>query len=252
MATPVPDDLLRIAQYVGLAEDAGYPLSERQLWTYAETPLPRRTTDLARLGIFGGRGALVDAVPYMRRVGWILTLEDGTVRLTALGRAVAKSGTTGVLAEAPAPVGLVILSPDDPLNLATLTRSIAGAGAGMLVDPYFQDDMFEWLMSSTSIDRVLLGRKATKLGSLPFIAGAAAKMGRGLSVRYLPPDRMHDRYLVAENGDLSMIGASLNGVHRNDTAIMRVPAPGAATIKRRLANLWDQAMPVEPKSSLTE
>lgn len=61
---------------------------------------------------------------------------------------------------------MVILSPDNPLNLGVLTREIVAAREGMLVDQYFDDQRVGWLADATSIARVLMSRSPDKGKSL--------------------------------------------------------------------------------------
>lgn len=123
----------------------------------------------------------------------------------------------------------------------------------MLVDPYFSDDLFEWLYSSTSLSRVLLCRRPENLTVLSLFLGGVERAGaRALEVRYLEPRELHDRYLVGRDGAVSMIGASLNGLHRNFTAIVRLPDPAGEAIRARVEEDWSRAARVEPQAIRAE
>lgn len=245
---PINDRLLRVLAYLELVEKGGGTVSTRQIDMFAALPIPGQSLDysaglhttslMISVGLAGNPMS-----SYMRSVGWITEGNDSP-KLTDLGRAVAAA--TRADAATDEPTGVVILSPDDPLNLGTLTGAIGNARAGMLVDPYFTDSLFQWLIGSTSINRLLLCRQPSKREALGLYAGGARRVNRSLDVRCLPPNELHDRYLVYETGDVSMIGASLNGLHRNFTAIVPVPAPGDDAIRDYVNAKWEEADRIEP------
>lgn len=49
-----------------------------------------------------------------------------------------------------------------------------------------------------------------------------------------------------------MIGASLNGLHRNFTALVRLPDPAAGAIRARVEEDWNRAARVEPQDIKAE
>lgn len=242
----ISNDLLRALRYLQLVNDAGAGVSGTHLdaWLNVTPPveLSRLDSTIRQFELLIGRD--YGYAEYIDMVGWA---QGEPMHLTPAGRAIVKAHE-GV--DETDGQGLVILSPQDPLNLVTLTGTIAQAKAGLLVDPYFTDDLFPWLIESTSIARVLLCRDPGKRSSLPLLAGAAVASGRNLSVRCLPARALHDRFLVAEGGAVSTIGASLNGMSRHFTTITRLPEAGEAPVRDFVEEKWRKAQPVEPRTDI--
>ncbi|QJW36462.1 hypothetical protein [Cellulosimicrobium protaetiae] len=252
-AALIPDHLVRVLRYVDLIDRGGGVLSDHDIDAFASSPPPSATISMSsteylrtRLGFMLDRGT----AQYMQDVGW-LNHSITSPRLTSAGRAIVK--VLAVPDAEPDQDGesVTVLSPDDALNLFSLTGAIAEARSGMLADPYFQDQLVPWLMSSTSIKRLLLCRKPKDRALLELGAGAALQDGRDLEIRCLPPTAFHDRYLLAEDDSVSMIGASLNGLHKYFTVIVPVPEPGAAAVREYLEEKWESAEVIEPKTSLS-
>lgn len=249
----IPGDLMRALRYVAMVNKGGAGISDAHLDAWLALTPPGEITVPGSTSLSRGIELLLMETrrygDYLRSVGWAA---GSTLWLTETGEAIVRAYDQAEPEATDAPEGLVILSPENPLNLVTLTSAVAAAKAGMLVDPYFKDDLFPWLMDATSIDRVLLCRGASDRTVLELIAGAAAASGRDLEIRCLPPGSQHDRYLVAEDGRVSTIGASLNGLHKHFTAITPIPEQGAAAIRGFLDSQWNVAEVVEQKSGLAE
>lgn len=190
---------------------------------------------------------------YLTQVGWA-TVEDDMVMITALGEAVLR-GLDARLIEEPE-VADVALAPDEPLAWVHLSRTFGEAGAGMLVDAYFKADFLPWLLTSTSLTRVLVSSRQPKakrdladlgvaLGTVP---GAAAKV----EIRSTASAELHDRCLIHADKTVQLLGASLTGVGKNFTAVIQ-PHTTIQQIYRELyERLWAEADRVEsiaPKST---
>jgi hypothetical protein len=50
--------------------------------------------------------------------------------------------------------------------------------------------------------------------------------------------------IVAETGDVFMLGGSLNTVGSANTIFMKVPASGASALKQQAEDLWLEAQPL--------
>lgn len=252
---PIPEHLLRVLRYIDLVEHGGGHLTDRDIDVFSIAEVPESgaagyfgnglSARLSTYALLSGSGVS----DYMRAVGW---LTDMPPRLTSAGRAIVAAAQESQDRAADDAAGLAVLSPTDPLNLASLTRSIASARGGTLVDPYFTDDLFPWLIEATSIARVLLCREKAKRSVLGFYSGGAATSGRPLEIRCLGPRELHDRYLIAEDESVSMIGASLNGLHRNFTAIVPIPDPAATAVREYVRERWEEADPIEPRTELAQ
>lgn len=71
-----------------------------------------------------------------------------------------------------------------------------------------------------------------------------------MSLRRVRPTgpELHHRCVIGANGDVRLLGSSVNGVGRNLTAIMK-PDPDVARFYRdRCEALWDNATVVEPQT----
>lgn len=241
----VPPHLLRALRYLELVERGDGSVDSIRLDLYVSTDPPNAgwsyKSSLESLHSLLSAG-LIGVSDYLRRVGWI---EDDIVwcRLSDTGRAIVRASTAR--SESDEGHGITVLSPSDPLNLLALTRAIAGAKAGTLVDPYFKDEHLTWLIEATSISKLLLGRKSDSAAALGLAIDAARGRGRSLEIRYLPPRTLHDRYLIAEDTSVSTIGASINGLNRNFTVLTPVPDPGAPAIRRFVEEQWKAATQVE-------
>lgn len=243
---------MRALQYVDLVTRGGGGLTALDLDEYATSrpPLPGRTIAMTSYmyemaDAFGRYRHGDEVTPYMFEVGWITTGSDDEIRLTRLGQSLVRALSASEAAE-PASDGVEILSPEDPLVYASLTRALSKAGAGMLVDPYFDSDLLDWLVKSTSINRILIKaageQKRTQFG---LYLGAIGGSGDApVEVRVTADKSLHDRCVVHEDRSVSMIGASLNGLHKNFTAIVPLPSEPARAWREEVERLWSDAEPI--------
>lgn len=242
----IPDHLLRVLQYIGLVDRGEGLLSNADIDAFASSPPPVSRIAMSSLESMMRIGFMLDrgTADYMQLVGWI-TPSPTTPRLTSAGRALVKALAPTV--DEDQGESAVVLSPEDPLNLFSLTGAIAGARAGLLADPYFSDQQIAWLMETTSINRLLLCRKSKDRGLLEMAAGAIAQQSRSLEIRCLQPSGFHDRYMLSEDDAVSMLGASLNGLHKHFTVMVPVPEPGASAVRTYLAEKWEAAEVIMPR-----
>ena len=153
-------------------------------------------------------------------------------------------------------LGAVILSPDDPLKYQLLTRAFAVVGAGLLVDPYFKPGHLDWLASSTTVARVLVGSSGSQPKSnreLPFVLGRLGTGTRGsVEIRVTEDSTLHDRVVVHEDGSVSMLGSSLTGIGQHLTAIVPLPPEAAVAYREHVERLWVAAAVVEPRDGIVD
>ncbi len=153
----VPDHVQRALAYLHLLKKRGIDPRRNQVEDFARTQPPRgsrQETPWAALALLTGLTVARDAEPvvdYLVAMGWAEIVSPGeNVRLTGFGEAF----LVGVeLEDAAAPadpaVADVVLEPKDPLVYVHLTRYLAQAGAGLLVDPYFKAKFVPWLAETT-------------------------------------------------------------------------------------------------------
>lgn len=185
-------------------------------------------------------------VAHLIRLQWLACDEHTTrgdeVRMTELGDSLLAA------AERDEPqygdVDLVVLDRDDPLAYPKLVARLHDVGEGLLVDPYLEVSALHTLLTSTRLARVLVldnGRNGSKLAALTTLL-ASTRLPRKIEVRSSPD--LHDRVIVSAEGEVLTIGSSINGLHKHTTALVQVPAPGAATMKNYYERLWSAATPL--------
>lgn len=194
-------------------------------------------------------------IDYLVRMGWLLAANgtgDASVELTRLGRALLVS----LRLQAPGQVqdyegsSAIVLSPDNPFVYTDLTRAVAAAGAGLLIDPYFKADMLQWLLSATTISRLLVAKQAGEVPQLELALDALKDLPDvdRLEVRATSSEALHDRCLVHANGLIELLGTSVTGIGKHLSTITPLPAVAAATYQAHLDELWSSAKRVEAKS----
>jgi hypothetical protein len=126
------------------------------------------------------------------------------------------------------------------MSWVNLTRVVANAGAGMLVDAYFEAEFVPWLVESTTLRRVLISsRYPSAEGDLARMVVALATVSNAgsLEVRATNSRELHDRCLIRADGTLQLLGSSVNGVgrniHRTGPAPVRPPHQAAPSSRSR-------------------
>ncbi len=249
----VPTHLLRVLRYVETVARGGVHPTQHEIDAFAALIPP--SGDAAppwrlRSPVFG----VVEREPvatYLIAVGW-LSVDDYTCGLSDLGHALLEG-----LKDEDAPpdeVSAVILSPEDPMRYELLTREIGKAGAGLIVDPYLKPGHVDWLTTSTTVERVLVGATRSQMRDnalLPLALGRQAVAGRTPpEVRITQDPSLHDRVLVAEDGAVSLLGSSLTGISMHVTAIVPLPEEAASAYRQHVEALWRAATRVEPRDGI--
>lgn len=206
-------------------------------------------TNLVRFSIAVSAGSRVvsdaeDTIDHLIRIKWIAK-NDGRVTLTDLGRALFRSAERSEVAEED-PVVLVLDS-EDPFAYAKVIGHLARAGAGFLVDPYFRLEQLRAVLGSTSITRVLISKQykhSNQIRSELTIALDSPSLPRPIEVRASASGTLHDRLIVGENGDVWILGASLNSIGTVNSVIAPIPSEGAIALRASAEDLWASAEPV--------
>ncbi|WP_344656729.1 hypothetical protein [Catenulispora subtropica] len=250
---PLSPHVTRALWYVDVLNARGVAVTPHELDRFAITEPPRAS--IRQLWKYGAAfevlGEVREAEPvagYMFAMGWIRG-DDRGVELTTKGRAVLSAGADeGQLKQVAEPVVTDIeLNPQDPLVFTTLTRRFAEAGAGMLVDPYIKADMLGWLTEATSLSRILISKKENRERSLIAVALDTLPRGNTIEVRATDSPDLHDRCLIAEDGTVRLLGASVTGIGKNQTAIITPDAAIMNAYRTRYESLWKSAERVEPQ-----
>ena len=258
---PVPTYLLRVLLYLDIVGRGGARVSSRQLQRYIDAELPESlgvfssiSTLATAMNMTAGYGVVSGrrAIDYLEDVGWVREVDD-LYELTSLGQAIVRAHSDPDEVD---DLGAVILSPDDPMRYQLLTRAFAAVGAGLLVDPYFKPRHVDWLASSTTLARVLVGNARSQVKDnleLPFVLGRLGPGTRSIpEIRIADDPTLHDRVVVHEDRSVSMLGSSLTGVGQHLTAIFPLPPEAAGPYREHVEQLWLAATPVEPRAGIVE
>lgn len=257
----IPTEYVRALRYVALVERGAGRLEDAEIDAYVDVVPPVRAgADAGVAQPMEQRAGSGGHARYLTDLGWVTPAPTGEVRLTELGHAILRAVATEEAVrpepDAGQPRNTVqppaaqdpsatsapsSPSPVGPLHLGTLTAELAGADPGLLVDPYFDDEMVTWLARSTTIPRVLLCRCPEDAAALSAHAAELERRGRSIEFRILPPGLLSDRYLIGADGTVSMIDVSAHG-----TSIIKVPAPLADPVRSQVVDNWYAAQRVHP------
>ncbi len=102
------------------------------------------------------------------------------------------------------------------------------------------------ILLSTQLTRLLVSGKHNEkeLGALRTYL-ASGSLSRQIEVR--SSTELHDRVLLADEGDVLTIGTSLNGVGRTTTVMTPIPTPAREALAEEYARLWEDADLVGPE-----
>lgn len=189
-------------------------------------------------------------ISHLVRLTWLAEVaasgqgEPG-LRLTDLGRALLRDAEIGVDTEDD--VGVVVLGRDDPLAYPILVGQLAAAGPGLLVDPYLKLADLHMIVVSTQLTRLLVSGKPVnrrEVGAMQAYIGNGS-LSRRVEVR--SSTELHDRVLVADDGDVITVGTSLNGVGRTTTVMSPMPSPARESLRDAYEGMWADATLVGPQ-----
>lgn len=188
-------------------------------------------------GFWSGGQFVETMVEYCGRLGWVAS--DGVqVTITPLGSALVRALTVAPDGE----VDELVLDRDDPLALARVVGRIAALGPAMVVDPYLRVDQLLVLVG-TQVTRLLVrAGNATDLAALKATLGAVP-VDRTIELRAVPASALHDRLVIPIEGDVWMLGSSLNGVGRHLTTLVRLH-DAAGQLRSAYEETWRSADPI--------
>lgn len=207
--------------------------------------------------------AMMSAMNALRSVGWhrgksvtshLVDLEwaakdpSGRISLTQLGEALLRNANTQEVEGAQ----MVVLDNEDPLAYATLMGELAEIREALLVDPYLDVDGVFNIVQHTDITRALIraesNTRRNRSAIATFLNGAEDPR---LEVRVAKG--LHDRFIVADDGHVWTIGASINGVAKRKSVTVFSPMPESAAqiLSEQLERTWAEAQPL-PSDTDTE
>lgn len=257
----MPDDALRLLDYLVLVERGGQTLTIQQLDRFAAITPPRWVPPDYGYGTDDEEGLTLslDWSRYLQLLGWIdvdaelwppmglaakdrrkwdRDRNDARVRLTELGRGLRQALSSDAANEATS----VLLGEAEPLAYGLLLARLAARGLCLLVDPYLTDAVLLDLLKYTNVNRVLTSDKGGKRGkdrALAVAALAAQNASRRVQVRL--SDALHDRYVLTDDGAVEAIGTSLNSVSKNATTVVPIAGQPAMLLRGHYEALWKDA-----------
>src|SRR5664280_552937 len=129
---------------------------------------------------------------FLFRMEWA-TGSEAEMELTRVGLALVAGlrKESESSAETEAVPNTLVLEPNSPLSQIELAQAASQAGGGMFVDPYFQPQALPWLISSTTIARLLI--KTPKVGTGAHATALGYTVGSDrLQVRAVGSGELHD------------------------------------------------------------
>ncbi len=227
---------------VRLAEVGGTP-TRKELRRLAE---PRRPAALAVVSGLSGRNADFSegAISSLVRRGLVEEVVDERLAPTDLGRLVVNA--LGMHPE-DAPLFEVLdtdLRSSDPLAFARVVGRIAALDRPMVVDPYCRRAQLEYLVTHTSVSRVLVSDRLSDddLDDLASFVTSIRNRDTKLRLRVAPSSSIHDRHVI--NGDrVLQIGGTTQSAGGGTTVISE-PVDMGADVRRYYRMIWKQAVRV--------
>ncbi|NHO84863.1 hypothetical protein [Micromonospora sp. CMU55-4] len=231
------------------------------LWGDALRPLQDAFASIAKqLAPLGSGGSKVryvqelvkpaeTEVAHLLRLTWLEEVPaphggEAGLRLTDLGRALLRDAESDE--ESDEDVSVVVLGREDPLAYPILVGQFAVAGAGLLVDPYLKLADLHTIVVSTQLTRLLVSGKPNNRGVVASMEAYLGSQSLPRPVEVRSSIGLHDRVLIADEGDVLTVGTSLNGIGRTTTVMTPIPSPARESLRNEYERLWREATLVGP------
>ncbi|MEU8166837.1 hypothetical protein AB0B97_10015 [Micromonospora sp. NPDC049004] len=194
-------------------------------------------------------------VEHLVRLTWLEEVpapqaEDPGLRLTDLGRALLRNAETDE--ESDEDVSVVVLGREDPLAYPIVVGQFAAAGSGLLVDPYLKLADLHTIVVSTQLTRLIVNGKANNRGVVASMEAYLDSQSLARPVEVRSSKGLHDRVLIADDGDVLTVGTSLNGIGRTTTVMTPIPSPARESLRDEYERLWSEATLVGPSTAEEE
>jgi len=188
-------------------------------------------------------------VEHLLRLTWLEEVSaphggETGLRLTDLGRALLRNAETDE--ESDEDVSVVVLGREDPLAYPILVGQIAAAGTGLLVDPYLKLADLHTIVVSTQLTRLLVSGKPNNRSAVAAMEAYLGSQSLPRSIEVRSSSGLHDRVLIADDGDVLTVGTSLNGIGRTTTVMTPIPSPARESLRHEYERLWSEAALVGP------
>lgn len=194
-------------------------------------------------------------VDHLIRLRWVEDVsstgsDDAELRVTDLGLALFRDRETET--EAVEDVSVVVLGRGDPLAYPMLIGQLGAAGPGLLVDPYLKLEDLHRVVVTTQLTRLLItGQPSNRvvIGAVRAYLDTSSPTRR---VEVRSSTQLHDRVLIADDGAVTTLGTSMNGVGKKTTVLTPMPSPANETLREEYKQIWDAADLVGPQRNEEE
>lgn len=242
----------RLLMYVEAVQRQGHVLRKAEFEAYAGSWQPRvaKPVDWASFRflsemdeetaetVLGRRRVTESMLDFMVRVRW-MTSRDGEVDITALGRAVLREANSPLPESDTGSTVEVVIDPNDPFAYAQLMSKIAGFESCMVIDPYLDVEQLLTLANFHTVTRILTG--TSKLKQITPMFGLMAEKVPHLAVRSLRQTELHDRFIIPTQGNVYMLGSSLNSIAKRFGVATTLEASSSKLIAAHYDRLWAKA-----------
>ncbi len=223
---------------VRLFEVGGTP-TRKELRRLAE---PRRPAALAVVSGLTGRDVDFSegAVASLERRGLIEVATGERIVPTEMGRLVVNA--LGLHPE-DTPLFEVLdtdLRSSDPLAFARVVGRIAALDQPMVIDPYCRRPQLEYLVTHTTVNRVLVSDRLTQddLDDLVDYVRSISRRDTKLRLRVAPAAQLHDRHVINDDRVLQIGGISSAGA---GTTVLSEPLDLGGAVREYYRSIWKEA-----------
>jgi len=178
----------------------------------------------------------------------------GNLILSPLGKAVLADAERPKLTTTESQPLAVTIDPDDPLAYIKLFDVIGNAGTGLLVDPCIRYQELADVIELASIDRVLTSDRTDADGNrLKMLSRTCSALKSEVNVQTVDRSQLHDRFFIADEGTIYVLGSSLNSITSRPGVITPIVDPAAArAIHTVYKELWSESTKLEPAADIAE
>lgn len=140
------------------------------------------------------------------------------------------------------------MDPEDKMSFTRLLHQFNNLGSGLLVDPYLRLEQFLEIADYTPVNRILTSSRAfgNEQQQKVYQRAIAAAEGR-IEVRSI--ETLHDRHYIPEQGNIWMLGISLNGVAKNVSVLTQLGDESSGVLRAAYEKFWAEATPLEPATA---
>lgn len=248
----------QVLEYIAALNRQGHKPTVSDVEAYGTRPTRRVTQRsiyhdfsyfMADTGL-GSLGSLTDEtyVDYFKRLRWAKVV-GGSVSVTPLALALLRELNSAKVDEGTQSYVEVVVDPEDKMSFTRLLHQFNNLGSGLLVDPYLRLEQFLEIADYTPVSRILTSSRAfgNELQRKVYQRALAAAEGR-IEVRSI--ESLHDRHYIPEQGNIWMLGISLNGVAKNVSVLTQLGDESSTVLRVAYEKFWTEATPLEPAAAV--